>query len=82
MDIIFSDDFKKEYSKIRDKTTRIRIINSIKKISDKPDIGKPLRYGLKGYRSLRIPPYRIIYRIDSGKIIINCFDHRKEVYQQ
>ena len=81
MEIIFSEEFKKEFIKIKDQTTRLRIIKQIKKIKQLPESGKPLQHNLKGHRSLRIPPFRIIYRIEQDKIIINCFDHRKEVYK-
>ncbi len=81
MQIIFSDEFRKEFKKIKDKTTRIRIINHLKKLEQLPESGKPLQYNLKGHRSIRIPPFRIIYRIEQNNIIINCFDHRKDVYK-
>jgi addiction module RelE/StbE family toxin len=80
MKIIFSDDFKTEYNKIKDKTTRIKIIKQIKKLTKNPEAGKPLKHKLKNYRSLRVKPYRIIYRIEKNNIIINCFEHRKKVY--
>ena len=81
MEIIFSEEFKKEFIKIKDQITRLRIIKQLKKIGQLPESGKPLQYNLKGHRSLRIPPFRIIYRIEQDKIIINCFDHRKDVYK-
>ena len=81
MEIIFSDEFKKDFQKIKDKITRLRIIKQLKKIAETPDTGKPLKYDLKNYRSVRIAPFRIIYRIEQDKIIINCFDHRKDVYK-
>ena len=81
MQIIFSEEFKKEFKKIKDKSTRIRIINHLKKLEQLPESGKPLQYNLKGHRSIRTPPFRIIYRIEQDKIIINCFDHRKDVYK-
>ena len=80
MEIIFSDDFKKDFSKIKDQALRLRIIKQIKKISQNPASGKPLRFDLKGHRTLRIPPFRIIYRLEKDRVIINCFDHRKDVY--
>ena len=80
MEIIFSDEFKKDFQKIKDKITRLRIIKQLKKIAETPDTGKPLKYDLKNYRSVRIAPFRIIYRIEQDRIIINCFDHRKDVY--
>jgi addiction module RelE/StbE family toxin len=81
MQVIFSEEFRKDFSKIKDKSTRIKIINHLKKLEQLPESGKPLQYNLKGHRSIRIPPFRIIYRIEQDKIIINCFDHRKDVYK-
>jgi len=80
MEIIFSDEFKKDFKKLKDKTTRLKIIKQLKKLSEQPEAGKPLKYDLKNHRSVRIPPFRIIYRIEKERIIINCFDHRKDVY--
>ncbi len=71
MQILFSEEFKKDFRKIKDKTVRIKIIKSIKKIQELPEAGKPLKHDLKGHRSLRIPPFRLIYRLEHGKIIIN-----------
>ena len=81
MQIIFSEEFKKDFNKIKDKPTRIKVINHIKKLYLLPKSGKPLQHDLKGHRSIRIPPFRIIYRIEQDKIILNCFDHRKDVYK-
>lgn len=80
MEIVFSEDFKKDFQKIKDKTTRLRIIKQLKKLSEMPEAGKPLQYEWKNHRSLRVPPFRIVYRLEREKIIINGFDHRKEVY--
>ncbi|MFT4283114.1 MAG: type II toxin-antitoxin system RelE family toxin [Candidatus Woesearchaeota archaeon] len=79
--MIFSEDFKKDFKKIKDKETRLKIIKQIKKLSETPELGKPLKHALKNHRSLRIAPHRIIYRLEQEKIIINCFDHRKNVYK-
>lgn len=80
MEIIFSKIFNKEFKKIKDSATRKRIIVHIKKLAEMPLSGKPLQYELKGYRTIRIQSYRIIYRIENESIVINCFDHRKNVY--
>ena len=66
--------------KIKNKGTRIKIIKQIKKLVGVPETGKTLKYNLKNYRGVRIAPFRIIYRIERDEIIINCFDHRKDVY--
>lgn len=80
MQILFSDEFRKEFKKIKDKSTRLKIIKQLKKLSQVPKSGKPLRYDLKGHRTIRIAPFRIIYRVERSSIVINCFDHRKDVY--
>jgi mRNA-degrading endonuclease RelE of RelBE toxin-antitoxin system len=81
MEVIFSDEFRREFKKIKDKTTRLKIIKQLKKLSKRPDAGKPLKYKLKNHLSIRVPPFRIVYRLEENKIIINCFDHRKDVYE-
>jgi addiction module RelE/StbE family toxin len=81
MEIIFSEDFKKEFKKIKDKSVRLKIIKRIKKLAQDPKYGKPLKHKLKNHRSIRVSPYRIIYRIENDTIIVNCFDHRKDVYK-
>lgn len=80
MEILFSDEFKKEFRKINDRGTRLRIIKQLKKLLVRPDAGKPLKYQWKNHRTIRVAPFRIIYRLETNKIIINCFDHRKDVY--
>jgi len=80
MEIIFSDSFKKDFRKIKDKALRLRVINHLKKLGNLPESGKPLQYDLKNHRTVRVPPFRIIYRLEEEKIIVLCFDHRKDVY--
>tara|TARA_Y100000310_G_scaffold342555_1_gene446287 strand:- start:1287 stop:1532 length:246 start_codon:yes stop_codon:yes gene_type:complete len=80
MELIFSEEFKREFRKIKDKTTRLKIIKRLKKLSESPEVGKPLKYDLKNHCSVRVSPFRIIYRFEEDRIIINCFDHRKDVY--
>jgi addiction module RelE/StbE family toxin len=81
MEIIFSNEFRKEFKKIKDKATRLKVIKQLKKLTKEPESGKPLKYKLKNHRSVRIPPFRIIYKITQDRLIINCFDHRRDVYK-
>lgn len=81
MEIIFSEEFKKEHQKIRDERTRLRIIKIVKRISKDPTIGKPLKHELKNHRSVRITPFRLIYRIEGNTLIVNWFEHRKTAYE-
>lgn len=82
MKIIFSGKFAREFNKIKDQNLKIRVLKNIKKIQELPESGKPLKYDFKGHRRLVINPFRIIYRIEGNRIIINCFEHRKDVYRR
>ena len=75
---------QKDYDKIPP-TMREIIKKAIeKKLTVDPiNFGKPLRYSLKGYRRLRVGDYRVIYKVDEGKVIVIIveIDHRKDVYE-
>ena len=53
-----------------------------KLVIDPITYGKPLRYSLKGYRSIRVGNYRIIYifQPEKNRIIISAIKHRKDAY--
>ncbi len=72
--------FKKTFSKIKDKTTKEKIIKQIIKIKDNPEIGKPMRYARKGTREVYIKPYRLSYAYIKKENIIALLDlyHKKE----
>ncbi len=51
---------------------------------EKPHVvGKPLERELAGYRSARRGPYRVIYRIDEEKYVVQVvrIEHRADVYR-
>lgn len=51
------------------------------KLSTHPEIyGKPLRHTLKGIWSLRAGDYRILYQIQTKKVLILKIGHRRDVY--
>jgi mRNA interferase RelE/StbE len=58
----------------------IRLVIEKKLANDPFTYGKPLQYSYKGYRSLRISDYRVIYYIEGNNVIIIAIKHRKEVY--
>jgi mRNA interferase RelE/StbE len=49
---------------------------------DPISFGKPLRYSMKGHRSLRVADYRIIYRVDKDIVKIFVIGHRSTVYKE
>lgn len=55
----------------------------LKKLADDPYTGKPLERELAGYYTLRANRYRVIYKIDEPKHIIEIHyvGHRKDIYQ-
>ncbi len=78
--IVPTDSFKKDVRKIKDQGLKERLQKQIEKIAENPNFGKPLRYGLKGEWSIRVKPYRLIYKAEGDKLILLRFEHRKEVY--
>ncbi|MBT3292775.1 type II toxin-antitoxin system RelE/ParE family toxin [Candidatus Peregrinibacteria bacterium] len=52
------------------------------KLTTNPEaFGKPLRFSLKGHRSLRVGDYRIIFRIENDTVKILVISHRSVVYE-
>ncbi|MFG1415847.1 MAG: type II toxin-antitoxin system RelE/ParE family toxin [Thermoplasmataceae archaeon] len=78
--IVYTSKFEHEVKKVRDKKIKERLEKNIKIIIENPEIGKPLKYALKGERTIRIAPFRLIYAIDGNSIILLRFEHRSEVY--
>jgi mRNA interferase RelE/StbE len=47
------------------------------------ELGKPLRYSLRGARRLRVGDYRVIYRIEPPDVeLVVKMGHRREVYEE
>jgi mRNA-degrading endonuclease RelE of RelBE toxin-antitoxin system len=81
MDAVFTDAFERSVRKIKDASIKERVKNEIKEIISRPDIGKPLRFQRKGERSVRIPPFRIIYAVEGNTVCFLDFDKRDKVYR-
>ena len=80
--IVHTDSFKDDVRKIKDKAVKERLQTRIQKVTGNPEFGKPLKYALKGEWSVRIKPYRLIYKVEGDKLILLRFEHRKEVYER
>ena len=54
-----------------------------KKLASHPvELGKPLRYSLKGARRLRVGDWRVVYVIEPpGTVLVVKIGHRRDVYQ-
>jgi mRNA-degrading endonuclease RelE of RelBE toxin-antitoxin system len=61
------------------------VLEALAHIAEQPNrMGKPLRLELEGLWSARRGPYRIAYRIDDGRRLIQVvtIDHRSDVYRR
>ena len=77
--VAWSDKFKKEVTKIKDNKIKEKL--QIQNIIECPELGKPLRYDLKGERTIYVKPYRLIYSYQGMILYLLRFEHRKEVYK-
>ena len=60
-----------------------KIKESLKIITKEPDSGKPLKDELEGLRSIRVSRFRIIYQIESPKVIqIFAIGPRSSIYEE
>lgn len=79
-EIIYTQKFERDVRKIRDNSVKEKLTKQIAKVSEDPELGKPLRYALKGEWTIRIKPYRLIYAVEGSRLILLRFEHRKDVY--
>lgn len=77
--VTYTDKFEREFKKA-DGSIKEKAVKQINKIIEDPEIGKPLRYDLKGERTVYVKPYRIIYSFFNNEIQFLRFEHRGEVY--
>jgi mRNA interferase RelE/StbE len=72
----------KELKKLQVRYRR-RILVALLKLEANPYLGKALVGKLKTYYSLRVWPYRIIYKIYKNKLIVYVIDigHRQGIYK-
>ena len=78
--VAFDKLFEKRIKKIKNGELKHRVKKQIGKIVSNPEIGKDVRYGRKGTRELRIPPFRVSYKYEKkkDKIIFLDFYHKDE----
>ena len=79
VDVVYTNKFEKEVKRL-DSSIKIKVIKQIERIIRGPNIGKPLRYDLKGEKTIYVKPYRIIYAFDKNTLTFLRVEHRKNVY--
>lgn len=77
---LFTEEFKKTFSKIKDNLLKEKIIKQVQKIKTNPEVGKPMRNIRKGTRELYIKPFRLSYFYDLKENIVYILDlyHKKK----
>ena len=80
VNVIYTEHFKEDFKKV-DKSVKDKVIKQIEKIIASPETGKPLRYNLKGERTVYVKPFRIIYSYFMDSICLLRLEHRKDVYE-
>jgi mRNA-degrading endonuclease RelE of RelBE toxin-antitoxin system len=80
VEIFFEDSFQKRCSKLKNDSIKIKIKKQIQKISDNPEVGKPMRYERKGTREVYVNPFRLAYAYlpNEDKIIFLDLYHKDE----
>lgn len=65
------------------KSDHRRIIEAVEGLRDDPLQGAVMRADWKGFRRLRVGPYRVIYAYDGQDLLISVVrvGHRREVYR-
>ncbi len=79
-EIVYTQKFEHDVRRLRERLLKERLTKQIRKIAENPEAGKPLRYGLKGEWTVRIPPFRLVYAVQGDRLILLRFEHRKTVY--
>ena len=60
-----------------------KIRASLKRVTEEPDLGKPLKDELEGFRSIRVSRFRIIYRVAGPKEIqVVAIGPRTSIYEE
>ncbi|VVC71972.1 ParE toxin of type II toxin-antitoxin system, parDE [uncultured archaeon] len=79
---VFTAAFEKAVRKIGDAAVKERVKRQIREILERPEIGKPLRFQRKGERSVRVPPFRIIYSFQGDTVYFLNFGARDKIYRK
>ncbi len=79
--IVYTEKFERDVKKTKSSSLKEKLEKQIRKITENPEFGKPLRYGLKGEWTIYVKPYRLIYAVQGDRLLLLRFEHRKDVYE-
>ena len=72
--VAFDPVFRKNIFKIKDKSTKERLIKQVSKLKENPETGKPMRYGWVGTREIYVCPFRISYSYNKKRNLLIFLD--------
>lgn len=80
VEIRFDKKFTIIFSKIKDNFFKEKVMKQIQKISENPEVGKPMKHDRKGTRELYIKPFRLSYAYLKNQNLIYVLDlyHKKK----
>lgn len=78
--LIFTEQFEKSFSKIKDKTDKKQVWNKIIELESRVPLGKKLKGN--PYWSIHIGRYRVVYELKIDQIIIADLLERKHDYRE
>ena len=61
VNVIFTEEFRDFFSKIKDNSLKEKLMKQINKIKTNPEVGKPMKYNRKGTREVYVSPFRLSY---------------------
>lgn len=75
MQVRLSSHARKSYVRLArsDRRLFVRVDRALDRLAREPDVGKPLQGPLRGRRSLRVGPVRIIYRHERDELLVLVF---------
>ena len=59
--VSFENKFKRLFSKVKDDSTKGKIVTQLEKIRNNPLVGKPMRNVRKGTREVYVGSFRLMY---------------------
>ena len=79
VEVHFEDKYKRKFKKLNS-FLKSRIYKQVEKITEAPEIGKPMRYWRKGTREVYVKPFRLSYAYikEEDKIILLDLYHKDE----
>ena len=80
VNVVFTKEFRELFSRLKEKSTKERIIKQIEKIKTDPELGKPMRGARKGTRELYIGSFRLSYEYFKDRSFVYMLDfyHKDE----